>query len=122
MRRFLRDYGLGLVLAGLFIGSWVLQSVSGWIEYVAEQRALGASAELFGQAGYVWPWMQATFENWQSEFLQLFTMAVLTAFLLHRGSTESKDGEAELRLQLAAIRLQLEALQRVPTAGKDPDR
>jgi hypothetical protein len=45
-------------------------------------------------------------------------MAVLTAFLLHKGSTESKDGEAELRLQLAAIRLQLEALQGAKTPAK----
>jgi hypothetical protein len=100
-----------VVLAGLFVGSWILQTVSGWVEFVAEQEANGTAPHLFGTAGYFWPWMQATFENWQSEFLQLFSMAVLTAFLLHKGSTESKDGEAELRLQLAAIRLQLEALQ-----------
>jgi hypothetical protein len=118
MRRFLRDYGLGVVLAGLFIGSWILQTVSGWVEYVAQQEANGTSAQIFGTAGYFWPWMQATFENWQSEFLQLFSMAVLTAFLLHKGSTESKDGEAELRLQLAAIRLQLDALQGTKAAPK----
>jgi hypothetical protein len=38
-------------------------------------------------------------------------MAVLTAFLVHRGSTESKDGEVELMLQLAAIRTELESLR-----------
>ena len=68
-------------------------------------------AELFGPSGYFWPWMQATFENWQSEFLQLFTMAVLTAFLIHKGSTESKDGNDELLLQITAMRAELREMK-----------
>lgn len=114
MRTFLRDYGLGVALAGLFLVSWILQSLTGWVDFASEQQAHGEAAELFGDSGYFWPWMQATFENWQSEFLQLFTMAVLTAFLIHKGSTESKDGDDELMLQLTAIRLQLDEL----TKGK----
>jgi hypothetical protein len=111
MRRFLRDYGLGVVLAALFLVSWLLQSLTGWVEFVGEQRAHDEAAQLFGDAGYFWPWMQATFENWQSEFLQLFTMAVLTAFLIHKGSSESKDGDDELMLQLTAIRAELADLK-----------
>jgi hypothetical protein len=111
MRGFLRDYGLGVVLATLFVVSWVLQSLTGWVEFAGEQQSHGQVAQLFGSSGYFWGWMAATFENWQSEFLQLFTMAVLTAFLVHRGSTESKDGEDELMLQLAAIRTELESLR-----------
>jgi hypothetical protein len=102
---------LGIVLALLFIVSWVLQSLTGWVEFVADQQARGDVARMFGGNGYVWPWMQATFENWQSEFLQLFTMALLTAFLIHRGSTESRDGDEEIMLQLSAIREDLAALQ-----------
>ena len=111
MNRFFRDYGLGIVLAGMFLVSWVLQSLTGWVEFAAEQEAHGQAATLFGGSGYFWPWMQATFENWQSEFLQLFTMAVLTAFLIHRGSTESKDSEEEIMLQLSAIREDLADLK-----------
>ena len=107
MRKFLRDYGLGVVLAVLFVVSWILQSLTGWVEFASEQRSHGEIAQLFGESGYVWSWMAATFENWQSEFLQLFTMAVLTAFLIHKGSSESKDGDDELMLQLAAIRSEL---------------
>jgi uncharacterized protein DUF6766 len=109
--RYFRDYGLGIVLALLFLISWILQSLTGWVEFVAEQQARGDIASLFGGNGYVWPWMQSTFENWQSEFLQLFTMALLTAFLIHRGSTESRDSEEEIMLQLSAIREDLAALQ-----------
>jgi hypothetical protein len=107
MKTILRDYGLGVVLALLFLVSWILQSLTGWVEFASEQQTHGQAAQLFGDSGYFWPWMQATFENWQSEFLQLFTMAVLTAFLIHKGSTESKDGDDELMLQLTAIREEL---------------
>jgi hypothetical protein len=112
MKRFLRDYGLGVVLAGLFLFSWIGQSLSGWVEFAAEQQAHGQVAQLLGADGYVWPWLQSTMENWQSEFLQLFTMAVLTAFLVHKGSTESKDGDAEVMLQLSAIREDLADLRK----------
>ncbi len=111
MRKFLRDYGLGVVLAALFVVSWILQSLTGWVEFASEQQSHGEVAQLFGESGYVWSWMAATFENWQSEFLQLFTMAALTAFLIHKGSSESKDGDDELMLQLAAIRSELADLK-----------
>jgi uncharacterized protein DUF6766 len=111
MRRFLRDYGLGVALAGLFLVSWILQSLTGWVEFASEQRTHGETAELFGGSGYFWTWMAATFENWQSEFLQLFTMAVLTAFLIHKGSTESRDSDEEMMLRLTAIREELAELK-----------
>jgi hypothetical protein len=112
MRTFFRDYGLAIVLAMLFLVSWLVQSLTGWVEFAAEQQSHGEMAQLFGDSGYFWRWMQATFENWQSEFLQLFTMVVLTAFLIHKGSSESKDSDDELMLQISAIRDQLDAIQR----------
>jgi hypothetical protein len=110
--RILRDYSLGIVLAGLFLASWIGQTLTGWVEFAGEQAAHGEAAEVFGASGYFWTWMAATFENWQSEFLQLFTMAVLTAFLLHKGSTESRDSDEEMGLQLAAIRRELAELRK----------
>lgn len=111
MNRFVRDYGLGIALAALFVVSWIVQTLSGWVEFVAEQQSHGESAEVFGASGYVWEWLQATMENWQSEFLQLFTMAVLTAFLIHRASTESRDSDDELKLQLTLIRREISELK-----------
>jgi hypothetical protein len=107
MRALLRDYGLGVALAVLFIASWIIQSLTGWVEFVSEQQVHGETAQLFGESGYIWRWMESTFENWQSEFLQLFTMVVLTAFLIHKGSSESKDGDDEIMLELTAIRREL---------------
>ena len=74
MGRVWRDYSLSIVLAALFLVSWALQTWTGWVEFVAEQQAHGQVAEAFGPGGYVWAWAQATFENWQSEFLQLLDL------------------------------------------------
>ncbi len=111
MRKLFRDYGLGVVLATLFIGSWIVQTLTGWVEFAAQQHSHGETAQLFGASGYVWEWMARTFENWQSEFLQLFTMVVLTAFLVHKGSSESKDSDDEMMLELMAIRRDLAELK-----------
>jgi hypothetical protein len=48
---------------------------------------------VFGQTGYVWYFGEATFENWQSEFLQLLAFVVFTSFLIFKGSPESRDGQ-----------------------------
>jgi hypothetical protein len=115
--RLLRDYGLSLVLAGMFLVSWMLHAVTGWVAFVADQQSHDQVAQLFGGSGYIWQWLEATFENWQSEFLQLFTMVVLTAFLIHKGSHESRDSETELRVALLRIEERLEKLT-PPEGGK----
>ena len=55
--------------------------------------------------------LSATFENWQSEFLQLFTMVVLTAYLIHKGSHESKDTDERVDEVLARIERRLERIE-----------
>jgi hypothetical protein len=108
----LRNYSLSIVLAGLFFVSWLLQATSGWVEFAAAQESHGEVAQLFGGSGYIWEFVARTFENWQSEFLQLFTMVVLTAFLIHRGSTESKDSDEELKMMLNRIEQRVVGLER----------
>jgi hypothetical protein len=46
---------------------------------------------------------RSTFENWQSEFLQLFSFVVLSALLIHRGSAESKDSDERLEEKIDDI-------------------
>jgi DNA-binding transcriptional regulator GbsR (MarR family) len=109
--KFLRDYSLSLALAVLFLLSWVLQTLTGWVHFVAEQESHGETPELFGTSGYFWQWMQSTFENWQSEFLQLFTMVVLVSFLIHRGSQQSKDSDEEIKAALEDIEERLYSME-----------
>ena len=111
MRKFLTDYSLSLALAGLFIGSWLVQTVAGWFVFVAQQEEHGQAPELFGASGYIWEWLQATFENWQSEFLQLFAMVVLTAFLIHRHSAESRDSQDQMEEQVKEILKRVKTLE-----------
>jgi hypothetical protein len=112
VRQIWRDYGLSITLAVLFIGSWVLQTWMGWVQFVSEQGAHGETAEAFGPDGYFWHWGQATFENWQSEFLQVFTFILLTTFLVHKKSHESPDTDYDTEAALRRIEAQLDELQK----------
>lgn len=111
MNQVFRDYGLSMTLAVLFTLSLVLHGLTGWVEFVAEQEAHGLTPTLFGGSGYLWTWLSTTFENWQSEFIQLFTMVVLAAFLIHRGSQQSKDSDEELKMMLNRVERRLANLE-----------
>jgi hypothetical protein len=117
VRKLWKNYSLSIVLAALFLVSWTLQSWMGWREFVAEQQQHGETAQVFGGSGYLWAWGKSTFENWQSEFLQLLTFVVLTSFLIHRGSHESKDTDDEMQAQLDRIEQKLERLEQSKDAA-----
>jgi hypothetical protein len=117
LRTLWRDYGLSISLIALFGIAWALQTWTGWMEFAAERRAAGETAEAFGADGYLWVWGQATFENWQSEFLQVFVFVVLTTFLVHRRSHESPDTDYDSEAALRRIEARLVDLER---AGRGP--
>jgi hypothetical protein len=110
MRRVLRDYSLSLVLTALFLLCWGVQTWVGWVEFVSEQQAHAQTAVVFGADGYIWTWAEATFENWQSEFLQLAAFVVLSAYLLHKGSPQSKEGSERQERKLDDVARKLDWL------------
>ena len=110
MGRIWRDYGLSITLAAMFLVSWLLQTWMGWQEFVSEQQEHNQPAQAFGDDGYIWRWGQATFENWQSEFLQVFTFIVLTTFLIHRKSHESPDTDYDTEAALRRLEAKVDAL------------
>jgi hypothetical protein len=114
MGKILKDRNLGFVLLVLFLSSWAIQGWSGWQEFQAEQTEHGQAAAFWGQSGYVWAFLQATMENWQSEFLQLLTFVVFTSFLIWRGSPESRDGQDEMMEAIKRIETRLDAGEREP--------
>jgi hypothetical protein len=91
MRRLLRENGLSIVLLSLFLLFWVGQSVAGHREYNSEQ--LEHNQPQVGYLSYLGGahFWEATAENWESEFLQMFGYVILTVFLFQKGSSESKD-------------------------------
>jgi hypothetical protein len=96
MRRFFRENGLSLVLFSLFFLILVFgQTLTGHREYNADQREHGRQevgyAEYLGSSHF----LEATMENWESEFLQMFLYVVLTIFLYQKGSSESKKPDEE---------------------------
>ena len=116
MRRVWHNYGLSITLALLFVFSWTLQTWMGWNEFVSEQEQLGQPAEPFGDDGYFWRWGQATFENWQSEFLQVFVFIVLTTFLVHRKSHESPDTDYDAEAALRRIEARVASIEQQVTS------
>ena len=103
MGRFLRDYGLSLALAALFLGSWIAHALTGWVAFAADQQSHNQTAQLFGPSGYIWDWLEGTFENWQSEFLQLIWQVVGLAFFLYVGSPTSKENDDRLETKIDAL-------------------
>ena len=86
----LRDHGLSITLFLLFAGSIVGQAIAGWHVFNEEQRQHNeatVSVTEYVRSGH---FGEATFENWESEFLQMACYVLLTAFLYQRGSAESK--------------------------------
>jgi hypothetical protein len=110
LRRLWRDYSLSIVVGILFALSFVLHGIFGWWQYVADQTQNGADPTFWGPDGFVVYFGEWTFQNWQSEFLEVLLLIVLTASLVHKGSHESKDGEEEIKARLGRIEKQLEQL------------
>jgi hypothetical protein len=81
---------LGLVMGTIFLICWLAQSVAGWASY-NEQRIKDLQDPLTwtGYVGSADFWSR-TLQNWQSEFLAIGSMAVLSIYLRERGSPESK--------------------------------
>jgi hypothetical protein len=96
MGRVLRDNGLSIILMSLFLLSWLGQSVVGHRERNSDQREHRqpeVSYVSYLKSAHFW---EATAENWESEFFQMFGYVILTAMLYQRGSLESKKlGETE---------------------------
>jgi len=81
---------LGLVMALIFVTSWVAQAVAGWSAYNEERlRQLQDPLPWLSYVASADFWNRSL-QNWQSEFLAIGCMAVFSIYLRHRGSPESK--------------------------------
>jgi hypothetical protein len=111
LRRLWRDYSLTIVVGALFATSFVLHVVFGWWQYAADQAANGQQAALFGWDGFVIYFGEWTFQNWQSEFLEVFVLITATVYFIHKGSPESRDGDDEMKATLERIEKKLDGLE-----------
>jgi hypothetical protein len=89
-RLWLYSNSLLLVMGAIFIGSWALQAVTGHVAYNADQFDHQEAGVSFLQYLGTPDFWNRTLQNWQSEFLAVGSMAVLSIYLRQRGSPESK--------------------------------
>jgi hypothetical protein len=102
-----QQFSLGLTLMILFFASWIAQGISQWQVFTDEQSAHGQEPAI---GDFASEFAASTFENWQSEFLQLFSFVVLAALYIHKGSAESKDGDERLEASMRRIEEKLGTL------------
>jgi hypothetical protein len=119
VRRFLFENGLSAFFLAIFVVTLVGQSFVGQHAHNAEELAHG---------GQPLSWLDyilspsfggAVLENWQSEFLQLFSFVVLAALYIHKGSAESKDGEENIQASLRRIETHLGTLPESAPSAPD---
>jgi hypothetical protein len=84
------SWSLSLVMLAVFVGSWLVQSVAGWVSYNEEQMQQLQDPLAWGAYLLDSDFWSRTLQNWQSEFLAVGSMVVLSIYLRQRGSPESK--------------------------------
>lgn len=95
VRRFFRNQGLTLAVFALFLVTYFCGQVgTGWRTYNADRREAGQPEVDLATYLHSAHFAEASAENWESEFLQMFIYVVLTAHLFQRGSAESRDPAA----------------------------
>lgn len=86
----LYEHSLAIFFFVLFFASIGLHAVTGCKEFNAERLQHGEPAvSLWEYVGGSQFWFES-FQNWQSEFLAVFSIVALSIFLRQRGSPESK--------------------------------
>ena len=98
--RLWKNFGLSMGFCVLFALSWIGQAATQWQEYTDEQRSHNEPVAL---GDFTAAFSQSTLENWQSEFLQLFSFTVMTALLIHKGSAESRDSDDRIEAALKRL-------------------
>jgi hypothetical protein len=87
---FLRRNGLSIAVLMMMLAAWAAQVATGFAAHNQELVEHGqASLPFTGYlvSGDLW---SATFENWESEFLQMGVYVLLTVWLRQKGSAESR--------------------------------
>lgn len=97
----LRRWGAAYLLLGLFLASWAGQFVSTLVEVGNDAREHGQD---FSMSEF-WPrFLSATFENWQSEWLQLLVQAVVLLGMKHLLFKADAQDMEQVQLDLAEIK------------------
>ncbi|HVG17310.1 MAG TPA: DUF6766 family protein [Chitinophagaceae bacterium] len=95
MKKIFRNNGLSIVFFLLFVFCLVGQIFTGLKQHNSELEDEGGKLLNLSQYLSSGHFLQSTFENWESEFLQMALYVILSMFLYQKGSSESKDPDGE---------------------------
>jgi len=98
--RWPKAYAFALVTGALFLFSWLGQ-------FIFQIMVASNEAEQHGQA-FAWgdffpQFFEYTFENWQSEFLQLVCQAAGLALFYYWGSSQSRESDDRIEAKINAL-------------------
>lgn len=96
----LRKYGYAWITLAFFLGALILHWYFGWRAFASDAAAHGQIAQ--GSA-YLDEMLRDTFENWQSEFLQLLWQVGGLAYFLYVGSPSSKENDDRVEAKVDAL-------------------
>lgn len=93
---FLKDNSLLIALFGIFLVCLGAQSIAGYFADQQDRMMHGLAAQSFPAFLASGGFLESVFENWESEFLEKWAYVFLTAYLIQRGSAESKNPDEDV--------------------------
>lgn len=90
----LYKHSLSIVLLLLYLLSLAMHVYGSMKDYNAEQLRLGKPPEVISQYLTNSRFWFESFQNWQSEFLSIFAIVILSIYLRQQGSSQSKPVDA----------------------------
>jgi len=111
-------YAYAWITLGFFAVSLGLHWHFGWRSYVGDALEHGQRPET---AEYLNQMLRDTFENWQSEFLQLLWQVVGLAYFLYVGSPSSKENDDRMEEKIDLL-LSLQGGSEIQAKVDDIDR
>ena len=96
----MKRYAYLWITLAFFLVSIGLHWYFGWYAYVDDAAEHGQTPEL---SSYLNEMSRDTFENWQSEFLQLIWQVVGLAYFLYVGSPSSKENDDRMEAKIDAL-------------------
>jgi hypothetical protein len=96
----MKKYAYAWLTLGFFLVSLILHW---WFGYQAAADEARSHGEALATADYLHEMLRDTFENWQSEFLQLLWQVVGLAYFLYVGSPSSKENDDRMEAKMDAL-------------------
>lgn len=89
-RHYVHNNSLMLVMFGIFVCAIIGMSFAGWHDSNHTLSDHGQPSQSYGNYVTSGEFVEGVFENWESEFLQMWALIMLTIFLRQKGSSDSK--------------------------------